>query len=870
MARRRRRSQLRWWLALYAALLGLSTLVRLFVDDAPEVSVGMRATAVPEFRAGTTTGREVPLIYRELGSGAAVLLLHGSPGSSREMVPLAEHLAPARRILIPDLPGFGASRANLADYSFDTHARQMLAWIEELGIEQVHVVGYSMGGGVALRMAEHAPDRVRSIALVSAIGVQEFEWLGNYHMNRALHGLQLGLLWSLRELTPHFGLLDGALLGVPYARNFFDSDQRPLRGALERWEGPLSILHGDDDVLVPLAAAAEHRRIAPHSSLDVFAGKGHFMVFLEPATIAAPLRAFFDAVEAGRAPRLADASAVRRAEAARPFDARTGAPLHGFARYAVLGMLALSTLISEDLACVGAGHLAAQGRISLFEAAGACFVGIYIGDLLLFFAGRLLGRRALRMRPMRWFIDEAAVERSAKWFQSRGLAAIFLSRFMPGTRAPTYFAAGAVGASAWRFALYFALAAGLWTPTLVWIASGLSGELTRNVEYFQDALPLLLLTLVVLVLLLVKVVLPLFTWRGRRLLVGRWRRWRHWEFWPTWLFYPPIIAWIVFQGLVRHRKLTLFTAANPAIPLGGFVDESKRDILAGLDAPERERMRVACWEALPAGLDTAERLGRMRAFAQREGLDWPLVLKPDAGQRGSGVLVAHTEDAARAYLDTTQDDLLVQEFAPGWEYGIFYARLPSEARGRILSITDKRLAHVVGDGKSSVERLILADPRAVAMARYYLAKNGPRLDDVPAAGVKVAIGDLGTHARGAIFLDGAALASPALLDTVDAFSRSYKGFYFGRYDVRVPSPEHLSRGAGLLVLELNGVSSESTSIYDRKHGVLHGWRTLTAQWTLAFEVGAQNRDRGVRVAGLGEVLRAAWRHRARARGRAGG
>ena len=871
---RRRRQKLRWWVALYALLIGLSGLWRLLVVEPPPLPEGMRSIELTEIQRGSSTDRTVEVAYRDEGRGEglreAVLLLHGSPGSHRDFRGLLPLLATDRRVVAPDLPGFGASEQDLLDYSFDAHALYVLELLDRLEIQRAHLVGFSMGGGVALSLAKRAPERVRSITLLSAIGVQEQEWLGDYHLNRTLHGLQLVALWALRELTPHFGHLDRAFLGVPYARNFFDSDQRPLREALSTFEGPVHILHGENDPLVPLAAAEEHRRIAPQSRLELFAGQGHFVTFTKPELVAAALVPFLDEVEAGRAPTRTSAHPSRIALSQLPYDASSSAPLSGFALHAVMTLLCLATLASEDLACIGAGHLVAQGRIDLLQASLACFVGIYIGDLLLFLTGRLFGRRALRVPPLSWMVDERDVERSATWFARRGLYAIFLSRFMPGTRLPTYFAAGAVGASFWRFAFFFALAAGLWTPILVWIASGLSGSIARNVEHLRGALPLVLLAVIVLVLTLVKVVLPSLTWRGRRMLVGRYRRWRHWEFWPTWLFYPPLIVYLFYLGLVRHRRLTLFTAANPGIPFGGFVNESKHQILSSLDAPDPARMRVARWTHLPAGTDVAFRLALIGALQSREALGFPLVLKPDAGQRGSGVLIARDEVALVSYLETTQDDLVAQEFVPGEEYGIFYQRDPDTDRGEITSITVKQLARVVGDGRRSLERLILDDPRAVALARYYLRKNAADLDRVPAAGEVVAIGDLGTHARGAIFTDGAHLVTPELLAAVDRFSRRFEGFHFGRYDVRVPSEAHLLRGEGLVVLELNGVTSESTSIYDRRHGVLYAWATLRAQWRRAFAIGAANARRGAKVASLRAILAAAVAYRTRAGNRAGG
>ena len=81
------------------------------------------------------------------------------------------------------------------------------------------------------------------------------------------------------------GWLDDSMLSVEYARNFYDTDQRPLRGMLERFAPPMLIVHGRHDVLVPFAAAREHHRLVPQSEMVVM-DANHFMVFRSPQTLA--------------------------------------------------------------------------------------------------------------------------------------------------------------------------------------------------------------------------------------------------------------------------------------------------------------------------------------------------------------------------------------------------------------------------------------------------------------------------------------------------------------------------------------------------------------------------------------------------------
>jgi hypothetical protein len=184
---------------------------------------------------------------------------------------------------------------------------------------------------------------------------------------------------------------------------------------------------------------------------------------------------------------------------------------------------------------------------------------------------------------------------------------------------------------------------------------------------------------------------------------------------------------------------------------------------------------------------------------------------------------------------------------------VFYVRMPDAACGQVFAVTDKRMVSLTGDGRSTLERLILADDRTVCMGRFFLDRFTARLDDVPGGGERIVLTELGTHCRGAVFLDGGELITPALTAAVERVSRTFDGFYFGRYDVRTESAEAFKRGE-FTVIELNGLTSEATSIYDPKHSVWFGWRVLCRQWRLAFEIGAANRARGKRVWSAGEVF----------------
>ncbi len=768
---------------------------------------------------------------------------------------------PGRRTIAPDLPGFGASDHRVVDYSSRGHADSTLRLLDRLGVERFHVLGFSMGGAVALHLADQAPERVASVILMSSVGVQELELLGDYRVNHGLHGLQLGLFWGVRNLVPHFGALDMAV-ARSYARNFYDTDQRPLRGILESLEAPVFIIHGARDPLVPAAAAREHHRIVPHSELWM-RPDSHFFLFRGGEELAARIEDFLNRVEAGEAPARADAEPGRLRRAALPFDDLDLPPFSGPALLIVFLLLVFAAYASEDLTCITAGLLVAQGRLDFPVAVAACYVGILSSDLGIAWLARVLGRPALRLPPFKWWVSDASIEQASAWLRRRALVVVLVSRFLPGTRLPTCLAAGILRTSLLRFCFYFALAVAIWTPAFVGVNALVGRE---AVERFGGRLPGGLLGAVLALALVIftvrGVVVPLFTWRGRRLWRGRLLRIRHWEFWPMWAFYAPLALYILWRGL-RRGSLTTFTAINPAMPLGGLFGESKSDILDGLAGIGDT---LPAWKRLPTGRPE-ERVAALSRFLEDENLGYPIVLKPDTGERGRGVAVASSEIQAAAFFAATPGPALAQEYVAGEEYGVFWARHPGRREGHVFSITHKVRPTVTGDGTSTLERLILDDPRAVAIAHIYRREHPEATTHVPTAGEQLELTQIGAHSRGTIFLDANDLHTPELERTMNAICIAYEGFDFGRFDVRVPSAEALQRGKGIRVLEVNGVTSETTHMYDPRYGFFAAHAILRRQWKLAFELAGERTRAGTEPATVPEVLRAVRAERRTRKGR---
>lgn len=497
--------------------------------------------------------------------------------------------------------------------------------------------------------------------------------------------------------------------------------------------------------------------------------------------------------------------------------------------------LAVATLVSEDAAALTAAWLVAEGHVPALAAVVACGLGIWAGDLGLWAAGRAL-RRSERLH--RWCVGRAPlVAGRALTLAADEPMAIVASRFVPGTRLPLYLTAGAFGTRPMTFALWTFAAVVVWTPLVV---LGAASWLTAGVAFLA-------------------VVRGLQTSAGRRWMADldvRLARWRRPEFWPTAVLYAPLAPWLAWQ-IVKHGGPGTVAAANPGFEDGGFVGESKSAILAALPPAW-----TVPFDVIGAGAP-GTRLAQLERAVRERRWQFPLVLKPDVGQKGVGVRRVADRDEAARYLAAEAGVVIAQPWHPGpFEVGIFYVRHPDEARGRIFSVTEKRFPEIVGDGTSTLDDLLRAHPRYRLQTSLFLRRHDGRR--VLRDGERLTLVTAGNHCQGAIFLDGGALVTPALEARVDAIARSIRGFHVGRFDVRYTDPRAFARGEDLAIVELNGVTSESTNIYDPDFGARAAWRTLKAQWRLVLEIGAVNRARGARPASVRRMaarVYAFWRSR---------
>ena len=309
----------------------------------------------------------------------------------------------------------------------------------------------------------------------------------------------------------------------------------------------------------------------------------------------------------------------------------------------------------------------------------------------------------------------------------------------------------------------------------------------------------------------------------------------NWEYWSfgavyTWI-YP---VWLYY--CLRARSFFFFAASNPGIKNGGFLNESKEEIVAII--PEAFHPKTVFFSQ-PANADIVLK------ELQQHRLAFPLIGKPNVGGRGRGVKVIRDEGDVRDYVHGACLDFHIQEYVPyKEEVGIFYYRYPEQERGEITGIVKKEFLSVTGDGTSSILQLLQRDKRALMYLPALRVIQKDSLDLVLPQGERRIVSPFGNHARGSKFLDHSHLIDETLTNTIDALCKQIPGFYFGRLDIRYRDWESFKQGQHFAIIEVNGAGSEPTHIYDPSHSLFFAWKEIIRHWAILYKVSRKNHGRG--------------------------
>ncbi len=269
---------------------------------------------------------------------------------------------------------------------------------------------------------------------------------------------------------------------------------------------------------------------------------------------------------------------------------------------------------------------------------------------------------------------------------------------------------------------------------------------------------------------------------------------------------------------------------------GGFVMDSKieiYDLIPQKFYPETKFVK----EKIP--------FDKVETLLETSNINFPFIVKPDIGLRGSAVKKVTNLEELKAYHNKANFDYLLQNLIPYEnEVGIFYVRFPHEKHGKITGIVAKEFLIIEGDGCSTIEELLKVNPRYEFQLKALEKEYGSQLKTILVKGEKRNLVPYGNHARGAKFLDFSHLISPELTKVIDEMCLQISEFYFGRMDLMYNTWEELEQGKNFSIIELNGSASEPTHIYDPKHSLFFAWKELARHISYMYRISVENHKRG--------------------------
>ncbi len=314
-----------------------------------------------------------------------------------------------------------------------------------------------------------------------------------------------------------------------------------------------------------------------------------------------------------------------------------------------------------------------------------------------------------------------------------------------------------------------------------------------------------------------------------------WVKLTQFEYWNWKVFYFPLLPYYLFLSL-KNRSFAFPSVVNTALRNGGFFDENKKEILQNIPPAY-----------LPITYYTSKKDSFETIFngAIDTGLNFPLIAKPLDGQRGKNVELIHTKSDLKKYWLRMSDEFMIQEFVDyEIELGVFYARKPNNCSGKVSSVTIKEFLSVTGDGISTIEELLNKKERSLMVGNSLFEKIKININTILPKGKTEIIEPIGNHCRGTEFKNANYLDLKKIILVCDEILKDFKGFNYGRFDLKVKTIDDLYKGENIKIIELNGVNADCAHIYDSKYTLLKAYKDICSHWKILSEIAQFNKKMG--------------------------
>lgn len=237
----------------------------------------------------------VPVCYEVAGQGEPLVMVHGFAESTRVWYRNVPELLEHYRVYLIDLPGFGAMRRFHRLFKLVDLGAWLDNWRLAVGLDEISLVGHSMGGYVAMAMAAERPQKVKRLALVDSLGIP---------LQRSVARLMGPAFRAVVRATPspwlamsYDSLRAGPLTLWRVSRQITALDASAVLSAINV---PTLLIWGEDDDLIPFALGRQLHTHLPQARLCVIHGANHFCMYEQPRLFNQTLLAFLHGQDAGK------------------------------------------------------------------------------------------------------------------------------------------------------------------------------------------------------------------------------------------------------------------------------------------------------------------------------------------------------------------------------------------------------------------------------------------------------------------------------------------------------------------------------------------------------------------------------------------
>ena len=311
----------------------------------------------------------------------------------------------------------------------------------------------------------------------------------------------------------------------------------------------------------------------------------------------------------------------------------------------------------------------------------------------------------------------------------------------------------------------------------------------------------------------------------------------NWEAWPFKLIYAPVgPMWLWY--ILKSGSVWFFTPSNPKLTFGGMEGEPKKEMYDLLPP----HLYPATFNVMPSD-DVASIIQR----ANEKQIGFPFIVKPEVGGQGILFRKIDTAEELMHYHSLVPVEYIVQRMVQyPIEVSVFHIRHPQHSKGIVTGFLHKIPLQVTGDGKHTLEELILKHPKGAKRTGELHSKHKENWNSVINKDEKYMLSYAANHNRGAHFIDLKNDIDDRLVALFDNISISINDFFYGRYDIMCNSIEELKQGKNFTILEYNGCGAEPNHFYDTGYTLREAYREILKHWKALYEISSCNAALGVK------------------------